>query len=65
MNNTRGRDIEQRFLLLENMKDWIPEDDFSLILIDFVSKLDLSMFYKEHREDGQGASFYDPEIMMV
>ena len=49
---------------LENMKDWIPEDDFSLILLDLVSILDLSALYKEHREDGQGAAFYDPEIMI-
>lgn len=64
MYNTRGRDIEQLFLLPENMKDWIPEDDFSLILLDLVSILDLSALYKEHREDGQGAAFYDPEIMI-
>lgn len=64
MYNTRGRDIEQLFLLPENMKDWIPEDDFSLITIDLVSILDLSTFYAEHREDGQGAAFYHPEIMI-
>ncbi len=64
MYNTRGRDLEQLFLLPENMKDWIPDDDFSLIFLDLVSILDLSALYKERREDGQGAAFYDPEIMI-
>jgi len=64
MYNTLGRDLEQLFLLPENIKDWVSEDDFSLILIDLVSILDLSPLYKEHREDGQGAAFYHPEIMV-
>ena len=64
MYNTLGRDINQLFLLPENIKDWVSEDDFSLILIDLVSILDLSPLYKEHREDGQGAAFYHPEIMV-
>ena len=64
MYNTLGRDIEQLFLLPVNIKDWVSEDDFSLILIDLVSILDLSSLYKDHREDGQGAAFYHPEIMV-
>lgn len=64
MYNTLGRDLEHLFLLPENIKDWVSEDDFSLILIDLVSILDLSPLYKEHCEDGQGAAFYHPEIMV-
>ena len=64
MYNTLGRDLEQQFLLPENIKDWVSEDDFSLILIDLVSILDLSPLYKEHRIDGQGGAFYHPEIMV-
>ena len=64
MYRTLGRDLEQLFLLPENIKDWVREDDFSLILLDLVSLLDLSPIFKEHREDGQGAAFYHPEIMV-
>ena len=64
MYRTLGRAKEQLFLLPENITDWVCEDDFSLILLDLVSLLDLSPLFKEHREDGQGAAFYHPEIMI-
>ena len=64
MYRTLGRAKEQLFLLPENITDWVCEDDFSLILLDLVSVLDLSPLFKEHREDGQGAAFYHPEIMV-
>jgi transposase len=64
MYRTLGRAKEQLFLLPENIKDWVCEDDFSLILLDLVSLLDLSPLFKKHREDGQGAAFYHPEIMV-
>lgn len=64
MYRTLGRDIEQLFLLPENIKDWVTEDDFSLVILDLVTILDLSPLFKDHREDGQGAAFYHPEIMV-
>lgn len=45
MYNTRDRDIEQLFIVPENMKDWIPEDDFSLILLDLDSVV--CLYYKQ------------------
>lgn len=63
MYHTKGRDLEQQYLLPVNIKEWLPEDDFSHIIIDIVSVLDLSEIYSAHREDGQGAAFYHPEIM--
>jgi len=63
MYNTIGRDFEQLYLLPEDIRDWVPSDDFCHILIDLISILDLSPLYKEYREDGQGAAFYHPEIM--
>ena len=63
MYHTKGRDLEQQYLLPVNIKEWLPEDDFSHIIIDIVSVLDLSEVYSTHREDGQGAAFYQPEIM--
>lgn len=63
MYNVRGRDLEQLYLLPENIKDWVPENDFSLIIVDLVSVLDLTSLFHQYREDGQGAAFYHPEIM--
>jgi transposase len=63
MYHTKGRDLEQQYLLPVNIKEWLPEDDFSHIIIDIVSVLDLSEIYSAYREDGQGAAFYYPEIM--
>lgn len=64
MYHTRGRDINQLYLLPENIKNWVPEDDFSLILVDLVSVLDLTPIYAHYRLDGQGSAFYHPEIMV-
>jgi hypothetical protein len=41
MFHTRGRDLEQQYLLPVNIKEWLPEDDFRHIIIDTVSVLDL------------------------
>lgn len=64
MYHTKGHDLEQQYLLPVNIKEWLPEDDFSRIIIDIVSVLDLSEIYSAYREDGQGAAFYQPEIMI-
>lgn len=63
MYNTIGRDFEQLFLLPEDIRNWVPDDDFCYVLIDLISILDLSQLYNEYREDGQGGAFYHPEIM--
>ena len=63
MYHTIGRDFEQLYLLPEDIRDWVPNDDFCHILIDLISILDLSPLYQEYREDGQGGAFYHPEIM--
>lgn len=63
MYHTKGRDLEQQYLLPVNIKEWLPEDDFSHIIIDIVSVLDLKAIYSTHRQDGQGAAFYRPEII--
>lgn len=65
MYHTRGCDLDQQLLLPVDMNDWVPEDDPSHIIIDVVSVLDLSEIYATYREDGQGAAFYQPEIMMA
>jgi transposase len=47
------------------MSEWLPEDDLSKIVLDLVDhKFDLSKFYGKYHEDGLGAAFYDPKIMV-
>lgn len=65
MYHTRGSDLAQQLLLPVDMNDWVPEDDPSHLITDVVSVLDLSEIYATYREDGQGAAFYRPELMMA
>lgn len=65
MYHTRGCDLDQQLLLPVDMNDWVPEDDPSHLIIDVVSVLDLREIYATYREDGQGAAFYRPELMMA
>ena len=59
------RPSDQQFLLPVDMSEWLPEDDLSKIILDLVDhKFDLSQFYGKYREDGLGAAFYDPKIMV-
>ena len=45
MYHTKGRDLEQQFLLPVDMSEWLPEDDLSKIILDLVDhKFDLSQF---------------------
>lgn len=59
------RPSDQQFLLPVDMSEWLPEDDLSKIVLDLVDhKFDLSQFYGKYREDGLGAAFFDPKIMV-
>ena len=59
------RPSDQQFLLPVDMSEWLPEDDLSKIILDLVDhKFDLSQFYGKYREDGLGAAFFDPKIMV-
>lgn len=54
---------DQQFLLPENMRDWVPEGDLALFIIDMVDKIDISAFYAACRADGWGAAAYGPSMM--
>lgn len=56
---------EQRLLLPEDMRDWVPEGDLALFVIDVVKELDLFEFYRAYRSDGWGAAAYDPRMMVA
>ncbi len=46
---------EEQSLLPENMRDWLPEGDLALFVIEAVEQVDLSAFYAPYRSDGWGA----------
>jgi transposase len=58
-------DRDQQFLLPENMRDWLPEGDLALFVIDTVEQMDLSTFYAAYRSDGWGAPAYEPSMMLA
>jgi transposase len=58
-------DRDQQFLLPENMRDWLPEGDLALFVIDTVEQMDLSPFYASYRSDGWGAAAYEPSMMLA
>jgi len=58
-------DREQKFLLPENMLDWLPEGDLAHFVIEVTEKLDLSEFLSRYRTDGWGATAYHPRMMVA
>ena len=57
-------DRDQRFLLPEDMRDWLPEDDVCWFLIDIVEKMDLYPFYLKYNPEGMGRRAYDPRMLL-
>lgn len=55
----------QSFLLPENMRDWIPDGDLALFVVDAVEELDLQPFYARYRADGWGRSACEPSAMVA
>lgn len=53
-----------QLLLPQNLLDWVDEGDFSLFVIDLMSKIDCSSLYKNYRSDGKGQKAYNPHMMM-
>ena len=56
---------DQAFLLPEDMRDWLPEDDLVFFVVDLVEEMDLSCFYARYRPDGWGRAAYDPSAMVT
>lgn len=56
---------EQRFLLPEDMRDWLPSEDFCWFVIDMVDRMDLSSFCLGYNEEGVGRRAYDPRMMVA
>ncbi|MBV8940763.1 MAG: hypothetical protein JO240_03420 [Solirubrobacterales bacterium] len=54
---------EQGFLLPPDVRDWLPADHLAWFVIDAVEEMDLSAFYGEYRENGQGRAAYEPSVI--
>ncbi len=56
---------EQGFLLLPDVRDWLPADHLAWFVIDAVARMDLAAFYGAYRADGHGRAAYEPSMMGV
>src|SRR4030042_5280604 len=56
---------DQSFLLPEEMRDWLPDGDLALFLVDLVEEMDLASFYSRYRSDGWGRAAYEPSAMVA
>src|SRR5207253_9099639 len=58
-------DPEQRLLLPQDLREWLPEEHLALFVSDVVEQLDLSKIMDWYgRGDGRGRPPYHPEMMV-
>jgi hypothetical protein len=62
-NFLRG-DRDQPFLLSQDPRDWLPEGQLAWFVLDVVDQLDLTAFYRVHRDDGHSHPAYDPKLLL-
>src|ERR687892_1534630 len=62
-NFLRG-DRDQPFLLPPDLRDWLPGGHLAWFVLDVVDQLDLTAFYRVHRDDGHGHPAYDPKALL-
>jgi transposase len=62
-NFLRG-DRDQPFLLPPDLRDWLPQGHLAWFILDVVDQLDLTGFYRVHRNDGHGHPAYDPKLLL-
>jgi transposase len=56
---------DQPFLMPVDMRDWLPEDDVVVVVLDALDTLDLGAFPRSYRADGHGRAAFDPEMMVA
>ena len=56
---------DQPLLVPVDMREWLPEDDLVLVVLDAVATLDLGEFRRRYRADGLGRAAFDPEMMVA
>jgi transposase len=62
--NFLGCDRDQPFLLPVDLRDWLPEGHLAWFILDVVDQVDLTAFYRAHRDDGHGHPAYDPKLLL-
>jgi transposase len=55
---------DQPFLLPPDLRDWLPGGHLARFVLDVVDQLDLTPFYRAHRDDGHGHPAYDPKLLL-
>jgi transposase len=58
-------DRAQSLLLPPDLTDWVPDDHVVWSILGAVDQMDLSAFYGEYRENGQGRAAYEPSMMVA
>src|SRR4029453_18283825 len=55
---------DQPFLLPPDLRDWLPGGHLAWFVLDVVDQVDLTPFYRAHRDDGHGHPAYDPKLLL-
>ena len=58
-------DRDQRFLMPESMRDWLPESDPVWLLISVVAGLDTSKLHAKRRTGAAAPAGYDPDMLLT
>ncbi|BBX53663.1 hypothetical protein MPOR_46890 [Mycolicibacterium poriferae] len=61
----RRVDRDQRFLLAEDMRDWLPADDPVWLVIEVVESLDTAALHAGRKTGGVGRAGYDPDMLLT
>jgi transposase len=56
-------DRGQTMLMPPDLSDWVPDDHVVWSILGAVEQMDLTAFYGEYRENGQGRAAYEPAMM--
>src|SRR5579863_757355 len=62
--NFKECDREQLYLMPPSVREWLPEGDLALFIIDAVSQMDVKPFYLKYRPDGRGQAAFEPSMMV-
>lgn len=58
-------DRDQQLLMPPSLHEWLPADHLVWFVIEAVDELDLSAFYRPHRDDGWGRAAFDPKMVVT
>ena len=56
---------DQIFLMPPSVREWLPEGDLALFIIDAVAQMNLKAFYRKYRPDGRGQAAFEPSMMTI